>query len=448
MVSMILTLAAFLPVSAQDIVDKATAESAQQTLENTKLTERQAQLKEKISEMALSEAISSANDRRKSGNDSVESTLRVSLLTCGQGDEAYELYGHSAIRILCTDSVGFDIVFNYGIFDFNSDNFILRFSLGETDYICGMQDTEDFIESYRRAGRYIDEQVLNMTQREAERLYNALIENSKPENRVYRYNFFHDNCATRVRDIIESCLDGKLQYPERPLERSWRDALHFFNRGSKWYAFGQDLVLGAEADVLASGRELEFVPLIMEQDFSGALITDQLYQIHTFASEKTRLLDLPAVVPEAGFFLSPLAVAILLLVIAIVLGFVEFKRGRIVWIFDSIAMLTQGIAGLIVTFMFFFSVHPTVGSNWLVWILNPLPLIGLFWQIRGARRHRYACYHKVAAVVIGLFLICSPFISQKFGAAILILALFLFVRNITNLIVWRKIKAGQREIKK
>ncbi len=439
LVAVLLTMTAAQPLSAQTIAEEAEAEKAMQTLREGNLTSGQQALKQKMERMVTADLMNSAGDRRDDG-DSVSMRLRVSLITCGQGDEMYQYYGHTAIRILRTDTTGLDLTFNYGVFDFDSDFFVWRFLLGETDYLCVAQPTDDFIAGYRRNGRYVEEQVLNMTQKEARRLLDALMDNIKPENSSYRYNFFYDNCATRVRDIIERNLDGQLQYPERPVERTMRDAVHFFCRGSLWSIFGQDLLLGAEADVPASGRELEFAPLILQQDFDFTLITDQTHLVRTFVAGKHRLLDLPPVVHAKAFPLSPFTVALILLVAVLVLGWFEYRRGRIVWPVDTALLVLQGVAGLIVTFMFFFSVHPTVGSNWLVWILNPLPLLGIVWQGRGARRKRYVAYHGVAAVVTVLFLVLSPFLPQKFGAPIIILALVLLVRNVTNILTWLKVR--------
>ena len=126
-------------------------------------------------------------------------SIRISLLTCAPGEEIYSLFGHTAIRYE-NPSQGIDVVFNYGLFSFNTPNFILRFSLGETDYQLGATDYAHFAAEYAFFGRSVWQQTLNLTEREKAELIRLLQENYRPENRVYRYNFFHDNCATRPRD--------------------------------------------------------------------------------------------------------------------------------------------------------------------------------------------------------------------------------------------------------
>lgn len=400
------------------------------------LTPRQRAMRDSLGNDVRRQMLSQIGDSRDDGDSLQSGRLQVSLLTCGPGPEIYQYYGHSAIRVLCTDSTDLDLVFNYGVFDFNSGNFALRFALGHTDYVCAMQQTEDFVEHYRRQGIYIDEQVLNVTQREAQRLLNALLVNCQPENCVYRYSFFYDNCATRVRDKIEECLDGKLQYPERPTERSLRDAVHYYSHNYRWATFGQDLLLGSEADWPASGRELEFAPLIMQEDFARTLVIDRTGIVRLFAGEKHRLLDLPPIEVEPSSWLSPMAVMAYLLIAVLILAMWEQRRRRIAWQVDSVLLALQGLGGVIVAFLFFFSTHPTVDSNWMVWVLNPLPLVGLYWQIKGGRCGRYYYYHAVALVVLALFFMALPLIPQYVSSAATLLILTLLLRSLNNVVVY------------
>ena len=120
-------------------------------------------------------------------------SIRVSLLTCGAGSEIYSLYGHTAIRYE-QPARGIDIVFNYGIFNFDAPNFILRFTLGETDYLLGVEEYNRFVRSYQRMKRDVWEQELNLSKEEKMRFFAILGENYRPENREYRYNFFFNNC--------------------------------------------------------------------------------------------------------------------------------------------------------------------------------------------------------------------------------------------------------------
>lgn len=138
----------------------------------------------------------------------IPDSIRISLLTCASGEEIYSLFGHTAIRYE-NYTRGIDAVFNYGIFNFNAPNFILRFALGETDYQLGVTDYERFAAEYYYLERDVWQQELNLTVQEKEKLVMLLEENYRPENRIYRYNFFYDNCATRPRDLIENPLTAR-----------------------------------------------------------------------------------------------------------------------------------------------------------------------------------------------------------------------------------------------
>ena len=136
---------------------------------------------------------------------------RVSLLTASPGSAIYELDGHTGLRI-ANDSLGYDQVINWGLFDFEAPNFIYRFVKGETDYMCGAVPAEYFINSYLRDGRTVTEQILDLPPAQTERLTAMIRENLLPGNRVYRYNYVKDNCATRPLDMIEAATGRRFDF--------------------------------------------------------------------------------------------------------------------------------------------------------------------------------------------------------------------------------------------
>ena len=199
-----------------------------------------------------------------SGNDSI----RLSLLTCAPGEEIYSLFGHTAIRYE-DPANGIDAVFNYGLFSFNTPNFILRFSLGETDYQLGATDYAHFAAEYAFDGRSVWQQTLNLSKEEKAELIRLLQKNYLPENRVYRYNFFYDNCATRPRDKIEESIDGKVIYPAEPQDGSlsFRDIVHQYCKGHPWARFGIDLCIGSEAEPPHHATPNDVCPLLPDGCF-------------------------------------------------------------------------------------------------------------------------------------------------------------------------------------
>ena len=244
------------------------------------------------------------------GNDSI----RLSLLTCAPGEEIYSLFGHTAIRYE-NPSQGIDIVFNYGLFSFNTPNFILRFALGETDYQLGATDFPHFAAEYAFFGRSVWQQTLNLTDEEKSGLVRLLQENYRPENRVYRYNFFYDNCATRPRDKIEESIAGTVIYPAEPQDysRSFRDIVHQYCKGHPWARFGIDMCIGSEADRPITQRRMMFAPFYLMDAFAGAQIKNDSIRRPLVENSELIIDATPEEDDSGGRLPTPLQCALLLL---------------------------------------------------------------------------------------------------------------------------------------
>ena len=358
--------------------------------------------------------------------DSVE----ISLLTCQPHDEVYSLYGHTAIRYHDLRPGGFDLAFNYGVFDFKKPHFVARFVFGLTDYELGAYPYKYFLEEYRRFGSMVTEQVLNLTAEEKLILHEALAMNLRPENKIYRYNFFYSNCTTKARDIIENCINGKIEYAGREdYTPSYREMVHSMTRNNPWARFGNDLLLGIKADFKTDLRQQEFLPGNLLYDFDHA----QIYSEGTYRPLiKERRIAVPAGVQivQEGFPLTPLSCAAVLLAIGLVIFFFEWRKKRVFIVWDVLLMLAVGTFGIVLTLMLF-SQHPTVSLNLQIILLNPLPLLFL-WPVIRRRQTRYWA---ISAILAVLFLIGSFF--QSYAEGIHVLALCLLMQCYANL----KIKA-------
>ena len=358
--------------------------------------------------------------------DSVE----FSLLTCQPHDEVYSLYGHTAIRYHELRPGGLDWAFNYGVFDFKKPHFVARFVFGLTDYELGAYPYKYFVKEYRRFGSMVTEQVLNLTDEEKMALHDALAINLRPENKIYRYNYFYNNCTTKARDIIESCINGKVEYAGREdYTPSYRDIVHSMTRNNPWSRFGNDLLLGIKADWKTDLRQQEFLPGNLLYDFDHA----QIYSNGSYRPLiKERRIAVPAGVQiiENGFPLTPLACAAILLAVGIVIFFFEWRKKRAFVLWDVLLMMTTGTIGIVLTLMLF-SQHPTVSFNLQIILCNPLPWLFLWPVIRG----RETRYWKITAILAVLFLIGSFF--QCYAEGIHVLALCLLMQCYANM----KIKA-------
>lgn len=364
-------------------------------------------------------------------------SIRFSLLTCAPGTEIYSLFGHTAIRYE-NYTRRIDVVFNYGMFSFNTPNFIFRFVAGETDYQLGITPYSYFEAEYAMRGSSVYQQVLNLTQSEKERLLTILENNYLPENRIYRYNYFYDNCTTRARDKIEECIEGKVVYPDSLSGKSYRGIVHEFTAGSPWDEFGIDLCLGAEADKEINKRQQMFSPFYMKYYASNAYIVDAGGTRRPLILDETKIVDVEPDEVQPGFVLSPLMCGALFLALCVVMAWGQWKTQRIWWGWDIVLYGLQGLAGCIIAFLFFFSVHPTVGSNWLLILFNPIPLLYLPFMIYKAVKRKKDYYHVGNMVYLTLFITILPFCGQEFNLTVLPLALGLLVTSASHVLVWNK----------
>lgn len=346
--------------------------------------------------------------------------IQISLLTCSPGKEVWAQYGHTAIRYYDKES-GEDLAINYGIFSLDQTYFIPRFVLGMTDYRMGVQPMDMFLAQYSYEGRGVIEQVLNLSAEDKEVIYKALQENMKPENVVYRYNYFFDNCTTRARDMLVNHLHGKVVYPPAEEDATFRSMIHKWNNKYEWTQFGEDLLLGVNADRKTTKSEQQFLPENLRSDFDKAR-----YNGKPLVKETNVLLDAETEVAEPVFPLSPLSVALIFAVISLVMMLFSYRRQQVYWAWDLALMLTSGLMGIIF-FVMIFSQHPCVSLNFILLFFNPLPLFFLYSTIKKKK----VIWWKIWGVLIILGLFGSLF--QEIPLPILIVASFLLLHCIVHL---------------
>ena len=346
--------------------------------------------------------------------------IQISLLTCSPGKEVWAQYGHTAIRYYDKES-GEDLAINYGIFSLDQTYFIPRFVLGMTDYRMGVQPMDMFLAQYSYEGRGVVEQVLNLSAEDKEVIYKALQENMKPENVVYRYNYFFDNCTTRARDMLVNHLHGKVVYPPAEEDATFRSMIHKWNNKYEWSQFGEDLLLGVNADRKTTKSEQQFLPENLRSDFDKAR-----YNGKPLVKETNVLLDAETEVAEPAFPLSPLSIALIFAVISLVMMLFSYRRQQVYWAWDLALMLTSGLMGIIF-FVMIFSQHPCVSLNFILLFFNPLPLFFLYSTIKKKK----VIWWKIWGVLIILGLFGSLF--QEIPLPILIVASFLLLHCIVHL---------------
>ena len=257
----------------------------------------------------------------------ISETTTISLLTGSSGTELYNTFGHSAIRVKDT-TFNFDTVFNWGTFDFNAPNFYLNFTRGKLLYALSAESYENFKYTFVIENRSVHEQVLDLTLAQKRILYRQLLDNYKPENRYYKYDFFFDNCATRIRDIVANAYGEDFQYnfPDewQSKPKTFRNLIDLYLTKKHWSDFGIDIALGLPTDAVATPSDYMFLPDYLAEGFATASIKREGVNIPLV--KESRLIIPRKDIPEQTFFITPIRLTWALLVIAAILSYFSHIR--------------------------------------------------------------------------------------------------------------------------
>lgn len=343
----------------------------------------------------------------------VSDSARFSLLTCTPGNELYSVFGHSAIRIQDrTEEGAIDWVYNYGTFRF-SDDFYWKFARGKLDYMLAKTNYYYFEEEYTYSLRGIQEQVLQLTPAQGARLFELLEENYEPKNKYYRYDFFYDNCATRIRDIIGKACGDELKYTYvYPREYTFRQAIQNYLDYMPWSDFGIDLALGMPCDRVMGKGDGMFLPDSMMKEFHFAALGNG-----TLTTPAKELLPQRAGLDAGGWY-TPSAVFGILLFVSLAFGYWRMRKGKQMFILDRAFLLTSGLVGVMVVFLWFFTDHSATKWNLNLLWANPLNLI-LAFSGKGARKGWRMAYLKCYSAVLCLTLLTWFFLPQRMHIAVI-----------------------------
>ncbi len=351
----------------------------------------------------------------------------ASVLTCGPGEEFYESFGHSAIRI-CDTVNNIDRVYNYGSFDFGEPHFYMHFIQGRLNYFIEPQDFKDFIFEYFYFGRAVWEQRLTLNHDELQGLYNDLEWNLKPENKYYKYDIFWDNCATRVRDIIEKNSDDYANFyksdekwnPRSGIPRTtYRDLIYKYTGNSMlWWRMGTDLLLGARCDRPMSRRQFLYMPI----ELMNQLDTIQLSDNNSLA--ETRIELIPQVTSNPTTLFSPALCFLLLFVVVIVLTLLSHKKGWTLRWLDALLFSVAGVVSIILLFLWFGSDHACTKWNFNILWANPF----FIWMLCRLRKPCRVPATIVAVCICLALLIWIVGWPQQMNTAAILMALTLLVR--------------------
>ncbi|MDF1559213.1 MAG: DUF4105 domain-containing protein [Bacteroidales bacterium] len=348
----------------------------------------------------------------------------VYIITCAPGTESYSIYGHTALRVAVRGTT-IDRVYNWGIFDFSTPNFVYRFAKGRLDYMLGAYGYEDFLREYISEGRSVWSQKLNLTAAEKERLFELINENLKPENVKYRYDFFFDNCATRVRDIVAAAATDTVIFPEkeRKKQNSFRRLVDPKQKVLPWLDLGADMLLGLQADKKATPFDEMFLPdhlmnnmgnTVIVHDGSGEPLTGPAEVVAEFSAS-----DRPSAkawVPQAVFWL----ILLLILLMTFVPG-----RPKLVKAADFVIYFIYSVIAMLLVFTNLFSEHDALHFNLLflgINILIPVLFVLLFTRNKAVLLNRIAFFISLSWLPVSLIA------GQGINPALIPLVLIITVR--------------------
>tara|TARA_R100000406_G_C3103178_1_gene122529 strand:- start:92 stop:1303 length:1212 start_codon:yes stop_codon:yes gene_type:complete len=299
----------------------------------------------------------------------------ISIITIGPGKNLYDKFGHSAFRVK-DEANGIDWAYNYGTYDFNTPNFYTKFAQGKLNYNLSVAYFEAFYQNYVQENRWVKEQVLNLSSTEKKELFQYLQNNAKPENRGYLYDFFFDNCATRIRDVLKAVLGEELQYNDGFVteQYTFRELIQKNVKANTWGSLGMDVAIGAVVDRPATAWEYQFLPQYVFEAAAVATVTkgntkEPLVITTNSLFENTPQKD------TSNFLMSPLFVFGLLGLIILFVTYQDFRKRKRNRYLDGIIFFSTGFIGVLLLLLWIATDHSTTVNNYnLLWAF-PLSLI-------------------------------------------------------------------------
>lgn len=332
------------------------------------------------------------------------------LLTCEVGDEVWSQFGHSALRIKDPEK-NMDISFNWGMFEFSDDqvDFNLKFAQGRLPYYMDVSETKYFLMEYDYFKREVTQQELNLTLEQKNKIWELLQINAQPDNLYYQYDFFFDNCATRIRDIFKNALGDDLIWGEHAEANqfTFREMIDVGFQSHPWLDFGIDLVLGYRIDDQVTNENLMFNPFYLADIFDGSKIKINGEFQNLVLSEEVIVNGVVRTEDHDAFF-TPVVMAVVILIITLIFAFFNLIPLLKVW--ATLLLFILGLLGVVLVFMWFGTDHyATKGNLNLLWA-NPLWLLLLIviwikkWQIELATTYLYLSIGMLALVLFFLML--------------------------------------------
>jgi hypothetical protein len=365
----------------------------------------------------------------------------VSVITCGPGQEQlYTAFGHSAFRV--HDPVyGYDAAYNYGVFDFDQPNFYLNFVKGDLFYMLGVAEFDQFQYPYVFRNRYVHEQVLDLTQEQKQAIFDALQLNALPKNATYSYDYFYNNCATKIRDVVATVLKDSVEFDGSYIKTNYtiRDLADIYLSQQPWGDLGIDIGLGLPVDKVASPYEYMYLPDYIESAFDHAYILRNGKRVPIVKSKvvlnEVREADPERRLPHPLVFFIPFSL------LCVVLTFYDIRRNKLSNWLDILLFAVTGVTGGLLFFLWFFTDHYATARNFNILWAFPLNLIAACLMLR--RRKWLTYYFGFITILSALTIVLWPVLPQDLNPFLIPIVIAIIARSFAQF--WIRKKSAEIE---
>lgn len=356
------------------------------------------------------------------------SDIEVYLLTCGPGQELYATWGHTALRVKDLNT-GTDIVYNWGVFDFSTKHFAWKFARGRLEYMLAYTTYDRFLDEYNYSNREVISQRVNLDRQEINTMLMLIQENLKPENVKYRYDFFYDDCSTRVRDLLENAVGDNLLYPPEDIrnQTTFAKEIERFSKRSPWLDFGIDMLMGREGRKRTTLRDRMFLPDELSKGLSQLVIRRDGLMVPLLANPVT-VVESTAVWQKTNVMLTPISVFSFLLIIVLILS-ATLKSKLANNIMDIIIFFLFSVLAVMIFFFNFFTDHIQMRGNMHILWLSPFVITSLIALILDKE---FLWSFRTAFVFTIIFTALAIILPKLINPAFIPLSLILAVRSLVR----------------
>lgn len=355
---------------------------------------------------------------------------KISVLTIGPTqEELYSAFGHSAFRVY--DSIqGLDLFYNYGVFNFNQPHFYLNFAKGYLYYMMDVYDYAPYRNYYIEHNRYIHEQVLDLTPEQKQKLFSYLQWNNLPQNQSYRYDYFYNNCATKIRDVLKTVMKDELTFDSTFIKTDYtiRNLTDIYLIKQPWGDLGIDICLGLPMDKKALPSEYMFLPDYIESSFDHATNKSNWLPL---VKEKISVYE---TVPEKSPFhwYHPWIVFGLIFAGVAFISWRDWRNKKISTWVDVILFLTTGLLGILLLLLWTATDHKAAAINFnLLWALPSHTVVAIALLFR--RNAKWLKTYFLATIIISSLLLAAwSLLPQGLNIFLIPVVGMILIRSLAN----------------